>query len=123
MICMKRSLARLKQIYSAPLHVRSKQVCSTLSEELRRQYGRRSVRVRKGDTVRVLRGEYKGVEGKVQRVHVKDGRLEIEGLQREKVRGDKVPVLVHASKVMVIALDMEDKMREAILRRGKDKQS
>ncbi|MEM2923022.1 MAG: 50S ribosomal protein L24 [Candidatus Nitrosocaldus sp.] len=113
---MKASLAR-KQIYSSPLHRKSKQVCSPLSEELRRQYGRRSIRVRKGDTVKVLRGEYKGVEGKVQRVHVKDCRLEIEGLQREKVKGDKVPVLIHASKVMIIALDMEDKLRDAILRR------
>ncbi len=116
---MKASLARMKQIYTAPLHRKSKQVSATLSEELRRQYGRRSVRVRKGDTVRVMRGEYKGIEGKVQRVHVKDCRLEIEGLQREKVRGDKVPVLIHASKVMVIALDMGDKLRESILRRGK----
>ncbi|MFN4336359.1 MAG: 50S ribosomal protein L24 [Candidatus Nitrosocaldus sp.] len=116
---MKASLVR-KQIYTAPLHRKSKQVSAPLSKELRSQYGRRSVRVRKGDTVRVMRGEYKGVEGKVQRVHVKDCRLEIEGLQREKVRGDKVPVLIHASKVMVIALDMEDKLRKSILRRGKE---
>ncbi|MCS6768144.1 MAG: 50S ribosomal protein L24 [Candidatus Nitrosocaldus sp.] len=116
---MKASLVRFKQIYGAPLHRRSRQVCAPLSEELRRQYGRRSVRVRKGDTVRVMRGEYKGVEGKVQRVHVKECRVEIEGLQREKVRGDKVPVLVHASKVMVIALDTSDKLREGVLRRGK----
>jgi large subunit ribosomal protein L24 len=66
-----------------------------------------------------MRGEYKGIEGKVLKVHTDTARIEIEGLQREKVRGDKVPVKIHASKVMIIALNMEDKLRESILARGK----
>jgi LSU ribosomal protein L24P len=116
---MKASKVRLKQIYSAPLHRRSKYVSATLSDELRAKYKRRSARVRVGDTVRVMRGEYKGIEGKVLKVHTDTARIEIEGLQREKVRGDKVPVKIHASKVMIIALNTEDKLRESILTRGK----
>ncbi len=115
---MKASKARLKQI-SAPLHRKSRYVSAHLSDELRARYKRRSARVREGDIVRVMYGEYKGIDGKVLRVHTDIARIEIEGLQREKVRGDKVPVKIHASKVMIIALNTEDRLREPILVRGK----
>jgi large subunit ribosomal protein L24 len=36
--------------------------------------------ITKGDTVRVLRGDDKGKEGKVIRVHLKKGRVTIEGI-------------------------------------------
>lgn len=99
-------------VYKAPLHKKSKWIRSILSKELREKYKVRNVRVRVGDVVRVMRGEYKGVEGRVKRVDVKTGRLEIEGIQREKVRGDKVPVMIHASKVMIVSLDLSDKLRK-----------
>ena len=41
---------------------------STLSEELREKYKRRSVRLRVGDSVRIVKGEFKGIEGKVTKV-------------------------------------------------------
>lgn len=37
-------------------------------------------KIAKGDTVRVLRGDDKGKEGKVIRVHLKKGRVTIEGI-------------------------------------------
>lgn len=37
-------------------------------------------KITKGDTVRVLRGDDKGKEGKVIRVHLKKGRVTIEGI-------------------------------------------
>jgi len=42
-------------------------VCSNLSDDLRKQYKKRSAGVIKGDTVKIMRGEYKGVEGKVEK--------------------------------------------------------
>jgi large subunit ribosomal protein L24 len=90
-------------------------VGATLSENLRRQYNRRSSRVSKGDSVKVMRGEYKGVEGKVDKVNTLDGTLEIEGIQREKVRGGQVKVPIHASKVMITGLKTDDKYRAAML--------
>jgi len=114
---VKPSKTRLSQIYGAPTHRRSRSVGANLSPDLRTQYGVRSIRVKEGDSVKVMRGEYKGIEGKVNKVHTDSGRLAIEGIQREKVRGGNVPVLVHASKVMVVGLNLGDKWRQSILER------
>ena len=70
-------------------------------------------RIKKGDTVRVMRGEDKGKEGKVIRVYPKTGRLTIEGVNivkkhRKARRADEqsaiidFPAPVHASNVMLL---------------------
>lgn len=85
---------------------------STLADNLREEYGRRSIRVIKGDNVRVMRGEYNGIEGKIEKVNTQRGTLAIEGIQREKVRGGNVKVQIHASNVKIIGLNLDDKKRE-----------
>jgi large subunit ribosomal protein L24 len=92
-------------------HRRDKLVGAVLEDSLRSQYRRKNIRVVKGDSVRVLRGEYKGVEGKVDKVNTERATLHIEGIQREKVRGGQVKVPIHSSNVMVIALNLDDKYR------------
>ncbi len=92
-------------------HQLDKMAGATLSDGLRQQYGHRNARVVKGDSVRVMRGEYKGVEGKVERVNVKSGTLVIEGIQHDKVRGGQVKVPIHASNVMITSLKTDDKLR------------
>ncbi|MGH9934446.1 MAG: 50S ribosomal protein L24 [Nitrososphaerales archaeon] len=116
---VKPSKTRLKQIYDAPAHRRSRSIGATLSPDLRAQYGIRSIRVKQGDGVKVMRGEYKGIEGKVNKVHAEEYGVAIEGIQREKARGGNVPVLVHPSKVMVVSLNLDDKWRQAMLERKK----
>jgi large subunit ribosomal protein L24 len=103
---------RLATITTAPKHIRDASICSTLTDELREQYGRRSLRVIKGDTVRIMRGEYTGIEGKVEKVDTRRGTLSIEGIQREKVRGGNVKVQIHASNVRVSGLNIDDKYRQ-----------
>ena len=81
------------------------------------RHARKSERVRtritKGDTVRVMRGEEKGKEGKVIRVFLKTGRVTIEGInivkRHRKARGPEdqggiidMPAPVHLSNVMLI---------------------
>ena len=85
---------------------------STLADNLREEYGRRSIRVIKGDNVRVMRGEYHGIEGKIEKVNTQRGTLAIEGIQREKVRGGNVKVQIHASNVKIIGLNLDDKKRD-----------
>ncbi len=109
-------IARLETIGSPPKHVRDKSICSTLTDDLRKQYNRRSIRVIKGDTVRVMRGEYIGIEGKVEKVNTKRGTLSIEGVQREKVRGGNVKVQIHSSNVRVSGLNLDDKYRQNKIR-------
>jgi large subunit ribosomal protein L24 len=114
--------ARLETIGSAPKHVRDKSICSTLTDDLREQYDRRSIRVIKGDTVRVMRGEYTGIEGKVEKVNTNRGTLSIEGVQREKVRGGNVKVQIHSSNVRVSGLNLDDKYRQNKIRSGNEQQ-
>src|SRR5919197_3522970 len=97
---------------SIPKHIRDASICSSLTDDLREQYGRRSIRVIKGDTVKIMRGEYTGIEGKVEKVNTMRGTLSIEGVQREKVRGGNVKVQIHASNVRVSALNVDDKYRQ-----------
>ncbi|MGN6630224.1 MAG: 50S ribosomal protein L24, partial [Candidatus Nitrosocosmicus sp.] len=87
-------------------------VYSNLSEDLKKQYSKRSVSVIKGDTVKIMRGEYKGVEGKVEKINSVKGRLSIEGVQREKIKGGQVKVQIHASNVIISSLKLDDDYRK-----------
>lgn len=87
-------------------------VCSNLSDNLKKQYNKKSTSVVKGDTVRIMRGEYKGVEGKVEKINTNKGKLSIEGVQREKIKGGQVKVLIHASNVKISSLNMDDSYRK-----------
>ena len=102
-------------------HKRDKFLGANLSENLREQRSRRSMRVIKGDTVRILRGEYVGIEGKVEKVNTERSTLSIEGVQREKIRGGNVKVQIHASNVQIISLNTDDEYRMKGTKKTKDK--
>ena len=87
-------------------------VSSNLSNDLRNQYHKRSSNVIKGDTVKIIRGEYKGVEGKVEKINTEKGRLSIEGVQREKIKGGQVKVQIHSSNVQITSLKLDDDFRK-----------
>ncbi len=106
-----------KRLFQAPYHIRGKILSAHLSSELRSTYNTRSLPVRTGDTVRVLRGDYKGVEGKVMRVDRKKYRIFIEGITREKADGTTILVPIHPSNVEIIRLNLDDKFRKKILER------
>ena len=108
---MKPTKVRNYQMYQAPLHRISAQLGSTLSKDLRKKYGRRSARVVEGDTVKVLRGEYKDIEGKVASVSTIKNSVAIEGIKKEKGKGDKVDVLIHSTNLMITNLNTEDAWR------------
>ena len=108
-----------KRMFNAPAHIRHKMMGAHLSPELRGQRGIKTLPVRKGDTVRIIRGDRKGFEGKVSRIDLKDYRVYIEGLTREKVDGTTIFVAIHPSKIMIKTLNLDDKVRKAILERKK----
>jgi large subunit ribosomal protein L24 len=105
------------KLLHVPSHLRDSRIGSTLSDNLREQYGSRSCRLVKGDSVRVLRGEYSGIEGKVEKVNTQKGTLSIEGIQREKVKGGNVKVQIHSSNLIITGLNLEDKYRKNKLQR------
>ncbi len=97
--------------YNAPQHIKRKMVAAHLAEDLMLKYKRRSIQVIKGDTVKIMRGSYKGRVGKVRKVDVKRQRIEIEGVTITKVDGKSVPYPVHASNVMITKLNLTDPWR------------
>jgi len=72
--------------------------------------------VRKGDTVKILRGDFAGIEGKITNIDTKRQRLFVEGVSREKVAGTSTNVSVHSSKVMITKLNLDDKWRAESIR-------
>ena len=106
-----------KRLFTAPLHVRYKILSAPLAPELREKYGFRSLPVRVGDKVQVMRGDFKGFEGKILSVDRKKFRITIEGITREKVDGTTINVPIHPSKVMITELNLDDKWRRKIIER------
>ena len=109
---MKPTIVRNRLIFQAANHTRSKQLGATLSKELREKYGSRSTRVIEGDTVRVMRGEFKGIDGKVTHVSTEKNAVAIEGIKREKLKGGNIDLYIHTSNVMITGLNLEDKWRQ-----------
>ena len=64
-----------KARYNAPLHIRQKFMGARLSESLSKEYGTRSAPVIAGDTVKVMRGDFKGTEGNRQKRSMKNQDL------------------------------------------------
>ena len=112
---MKPTIIRNRTIFEAPISVRSKLLCSHLSKDLKKKYNKRSIRVTEGDTVKVVRGEFKGVSGKITKVSSLKNGIAIEGIKKEKLKGGNLDVYVHTSNVIVTDLNTEDKWRTAKL--------
>ncbi len=102
---------------TSKLHERHKLLHATLSKDLRKKYGKRAVRIRKGDKVKILRGDFKGHVGKVVEVDMKRLRIHVEGVTRKKADGTEVYIPIHPSNVMIVELGEVDEVRKKILER------
>jgi len=116
---MKPTKMRNKMIYRATYTTKSKQLGSALSKDLHKKYGKRSVRVIEGDSIKIVRGEFKGVDGKISKISTQKSSVSIEGIKKEKTKGDKFDVYIHTSNLVVTSLNTGDKWRMAKLE-GKD---
>ena len=56
-------------------------------------------------------GEFTGVDGKVTDVSAADNGLTIEGVKKEKLKGEKYDVFIHTSNIVVTGLNTDDKWR------------
>ncbi|KAJ3336998.1 60S ribosomal protein L26 [Gonapodya sp. JEL0774] len=105
-----------KAHFSAPSSVRRVIMSAALSKELREKYHARSVPIRKDDEVSIIRGSFKGRDGKVLQVYRRRFIIYVERVTREKVNGQTVPIPIHPSKVVITKLKL-DKDRKALLDR------
>ncbi len=106
-----------KYRYNAPFHIRHKFLSAHLSKELRKKYGKRSLPLRKGDEVLVMRGNFAKKKAKVVSVNLQNTRVYLEGLQRTKRDGTKVSVNFKPHILQIVALFTEDKGRLNVLTR------
>lgn len=107
-----------KYRHNAPLHVRHKFLSAQLSKDLRKKYGKRSLPLRKGDEVLVMRGQFKKKKAKVISLDLASSRVTLEGLQRSKRDGTKIAVPINARALQIQTLVLEDKERIAVLERA-----
>jgi large subunit ribosomal protein L24 len=106
-------------LFQATLQTKSKQLGSALSKDLQKKYGKKSARVIEGDSVSILRGEFKGVDGKISKINTAKSNVAIDGVKKEKTKGDKFDVYIHTSNLVITSLNSSDKWRMAKLE-GKD---
>ncbi len=100
-----------KKLANLPQHQRQKQVAAHLAEDLLLKYDTRSTTVRVGDTVRILRGDFKGTTGEVLEVDTVSGRITVEGATLTKADQQEVPRFIDPSNVILTKLDLSDPQR------------
>ncbi len=100
-----------KYLANAPMHLKVKTLGVNLSKELRKKHGMRNTILRKGDTVKIMRGKFKKKQGKIIEIFVKRGKIYIDGMQTKKQDGSKVNVPLRASNLQIIELNTSDKKR------------
>ena len=104
-----------RSVYNAPLHRRRKMIASHLSskylEDAKRYYPRSAV-LRKGDTVRVVRGSFAGHIGKVESVDTRAMRIMVDGATISKADGTQIASKIHPSNVIITRLDLSDPERK-----------
>lgn len=100
-----------KFLFTAPLHVKRKFLSSHLSKELRQKYKTRSMPLKKGDEVEIMKGEYKKKKGKITKVNLKKFKAYVEGVITKKTTGTDVQVGLHPSNLKIINLNLDDKKR------------
>ncbi|VVB61191.1 50S ribosomal protein L24 [uncultured archaeon] len=109
-----------KYRHNAPIHVRRKFLSAHLSKHLRKEYGRRSAKLRTEDLVKILRGEFNGKEGKVQKIDLSKSFVFIEGITKKKSGGKEFQVPVHASNVQIVELNLKDAKRVKALKKQRE---
>lgn len=92
-----------KTAYDAPLHARGCTLNCNLSKDLRAKEKKRTVRLKKGDKVLVVRGRFKRRSGSVIRVSLKKGVAFVEGVVYKKQNGKEVPAQLQPSNLVITA--------------------
>ncbi|MDD3083903.1 MAG: 50S ribosomal protein L24 [Candidatus ainarchaeum sp.] len=100
-----------KNAFTAPMHKKSKTIAGHLGERLRKEIGIRSIPLRKNDVVKIIRGTFKGKEGKIIRIDRKNKKIFIEKIVRKKSDGTEFEIAIDPSKIIVRDLDKTDKKR------------
>ena len=112
-----RAAKQRKYRLNSPLHLKRNLLAAPLSPELRAKYSTRNITLREGDTVRVMKGEFRGLTGKVNNIDVKNGIALVDGAERVRKDGTKSFFPLRPSSLLVLDATIEDKHRARSLTR------
>ncbi len=101
-----------KRQKNASHHKKRKIMSSTLAEDLREKYGTRSLPVREGDEVEVMRGGFKGHIDDVAQVDSRHEKVYIEDVTVQKADESKEPFGIHPSNLKITKLNLSDPWRK-----------
>ena len=106
-----------KYRFNAPLHLKQKFVSVHLSKELKKKHNTRSLGLKKGDKVNVLRGQFKKHKGSVERIDLKKCKIYLSGIEVTKKDGNKTTYGIEPSNLIITELNLNDKQRQKIIDR------
>lgn len=105
-----------KAVFTADLFHRRRMMAVPLSRELRRRYGRRSLPVRKGDTVRILSGSYVGREERVAKIDRQAYSVTLDNVTGKTADAKLKPLPIRTSHLVLTKLNLSDAWRRRILK-------
>ena len=89
-----------------------------LSKELMKKYDKRNIPIRKGDKVKIMRGQFKNKTGEVTKVDLKLTKVHVDSAFVPKRDGTKSIYPIFPSNLLIIELKLDDKKRKQALERG-----
>ena len=102
---------------NAPFHIKRKFLSVHLSEELSKKYGKRAIVLRKGDKVKITKGQFKGKTGKIDQILTKKQKAFINGVEFQKKEGTKVRYPINVSNLVITEVELNDKKRQESIKR------
>jgi len=96
---------------NAPPHVKAKLMGARTDKELRKTAKKRTVGVRRGDEVKIVRGQFKNMKGIVEKADIKEGKIYVKGAATKKTDGSERMRPIDPSNVIITKLALEDKQR------------
>jgi large subunit ribosomal protein L24 len=96
------------------MHERKNLLKCRLDEFLQEEHGLRSLVIKKGDLVRIMRGQFRDTESKVTSVSYKKGVVYLDNTTITKADGKETAVPIHPSNLMLVKLEMDEERQTII---------
>ena len=106
-----------RKTQQSSMHEHRSMLNCRLDEFLQEEYGIRSLLVKKGDLVKIMRGQFRDTEGKVTSVDHKNIRVHLDSATVTKSDGKEVNAPIHPSNLMLVKLELDDERKKLIERK------
>jgi len=100
----KKANKQRKRLYNCPYHKLSSQHMVRLDDTLMQEWGIKRLPLRKDDEVKVIKGDFEGVEGKVLKIIRRKNKVEIEECIKEKKNGATYYIPISLNHIVLTKL-------------------